>query len=144
MTGQRKGRTPKSLLMIVEMMCFVGPTGKNNQNNVVQSFSLLEPDACPVLDGNGETEISMNGEIVLMRLNHACGSGTRLSKPSYYNTAVTGNRQGYPDTAGSGVQGYQGMGMPHSKKADRWVTVSEQIVMSMKGTTISYLVYLIG
>jgi hypothetical protein len=39
----------------------------SNRSNVVESYSLLEPDACAVSDKTGEVEMAANGEIVQMK-----------------------------------------------------------------------------
>jgi hypothetical protein len=39
----------------------------SNRSNVVESYLLLEPDACAVSDKTGEVEMAANGEIVQMK-----------------------------------------------------------------------------
>ncbi len=39
----------------------------NSQSNKVESYSLLEPDACPALDRSEEIETAVHGEIVQMK-----------------------------------------------------------------------------
>jgi hypothetical protein len=39
----------------------------SNRSNLVESYSLLEPEACAASDGNGERETVVYGEIVQMK-----------------------------------------------------------------------------
>jgi hypothetical protein len=39
----------------------------SNRSNIVESYLLLEPDACAISDKTGEFETTMYGEIVQMK-----------------------------------------------------------------------------
>jgi hypothetical protein len=39
----------------------------SNRSNIVESYSLLEPDVCTVSDKTGEFEMAIHGEIVQMK-----------------------------------------------------------------------------
>ncbi len=62
-TSHRKGSKPKNTLMKIGIICFLMPMAQDfttyychDQSNVVESYSLLNTDACPTSDGNGEIE----------------------------------------------------------------------------------------
>jgi hypothetical protein len=55
--GQAKGSKPKHLILMFGKMCLFMPmvqafTSKDcmKQTNILESYTLLEPDACPVSD----------------------------------------------------------------------------------------------
>jgi hypothetical protein len=39
----------------------------SNRSNIVELYSLLEPDACMASDGNGEIKTAVYGEIIQMK-----------------------------------------------------------------------------
>jgi hypothetical protein len=39
----------------------------SNRSNIVESYSLLKPDACAVSDKTGELEMAVYGDIVQMK-----------------------------------------------------------------------------
>ncbi len=61
----------KPLWMLMTIACLVGgPVAAftaydcSNRSNVVESYSLLEPDACANVGRDGEVETTVYGEIV--------------------------------------------------------------------------------
>ncbi len=61
----------------------------NSQSNKVESYSLLEPDACPALDGSEEIETAVHGEIVQMKMVPRC----QLIETIMSQNSSTGHRQ---------------------------------------------------
>jgi hypothetical protein len=56
---------------MIAMMCFLMRAAQafsaydcKNQSSIVESYSRVETDACPVSDRSGETEITTSREIV--------------------------------------------------------------------------------
>jgi hypothetical protein len=75
---KRRRRNPglmlKPLWMLTVFACLVrSPVAAftaydcSNQSNVVESYSLLEPDACANMGGDGEVETTVYGEIVQIK-----------------------------------------------------------------------------
>ncbi len=60
--------------MLTVISCLaIGPAGAfnaydcTNRSNVVEAYSLLEPDACPSSSRDGEVETTVFGEIVQIK-----------------------------------------------------------------------------
>ncbi len=76
---QGLGLMLKPLWMLTVLACFTGSPAaaftaydSSNQSNVVESYSLLEPDACANMGRDGEVETTVYGEIVQM-YEESCG-----------------------------------------------------------------------
>ncbi len=62
------------LLSLVLLLCFIGHPAKgftayncSNRSNIVEAYSLLEPDACANMGKEGEVETMVYGEIVQIK-----------------------------------------------------------------------------
>jgi hypothetical protein len=71
--GFDKGKLPLVTIVLGLVGMLGGPAKAfmaydcSNRSNIVDSYSLLEPDACAVSDKTGEFETAVYGEIVQMK-----------------------------------------------------------------------------
>jgi hypothetical protein len=71
---RRRGRKANQLPLVLMLLCLSGQAVEaftaydcSNRNNIVESYSLLEPDACANMGKEGEVETTVYGEIVQIK-----------------------------------------------------------------------------
>jgi hypothetical protein len=71
---RRKGRTASQLPLMIMLLCFSGQAVEgftaydcSNRSNIVESYSLLEPDVCANMGEEGEVEMTVYGEIMQIK-----------------------------------------------------------------------------
>jgi hypothetical protein len=71
---RRRSMGASRLPLILMLLCFSGQTVEglpaydcSNRSNIVESYSLLEPDACTNMSKGGEVETTVYGEIVQIK-----------------------------------------------------------------------------
>jgi hypothetical protein len=71
---RRRGRKASQLPLVLKLLCLSGQAGKaftaydcSNRSNIVESYSLLEPDACANMSKEGEVDTTVYGEIVQIK-----------------------------------------------------------------------------
>jgi hypothetical protein len=71
---KRKGRGVSRLSLMLTFLCFTGQAVKgfsaydcSNRSNIVESYSLLEPDVCANMGKEGEVETTVYGEILKIK-----------------------------------------------------------------------------
>jgi hypothetical protein len=71
---RRRGRRASRLPLVLMLLCLSGQAVEgftaydcSNRSNIVESYSLLEPDACANMGKEGEVETTVYGEIVQIK-----------------------------------------------------------------------------
>jgi hypothetical protein len=71
---RRKGGKTSRLPLVLMLFCLSGRAVEgftaydcSNRSNIVESYSLLEPDACANMGKEGEVETTVYGEIVQIK-----------------------------------------------------------------------------
>jgi hypothetical protein len=71
---RRRGRKVSQLPLVLMLLCLSGQAVEaftaydcSNRSNIVESYSLLEPDACANMGKEGEVETTVYGEIVQIK-----------------------------------------------------------------------------
>jgi hypothetical protein len=103
---QRRRRTPglmlKPLWMLTVIACLAGSPVEaftaydcTNRSNVVEAYSLLEPDACANMGRDGEVETTVYGEIVQIKQDRMIPVfRCTVMRPLWPSTAECFQRQG--------------------------------------------------
>jgi hypothetical protein len=73
---RRRGKRASQLPLVLILLCLSGQAVEgftaydcSNRSNIVESYSLLEPDACANMGKEGEVETTLYGEIIQIKLD---------------------------------------------------------------------------